>query len=344
MSGRSELDAGFIKKSLFVAGLIGACWLVIKLTPLWLLVFGAILFAQILRVMAEPLFRYTPIPEGVAILLAFAAIVGLIGGSFYWFGRDLVTQLNGLIEQIPTAWATLQSKLLATHWGDEVLAQLNQVGAQGSKALSLIPAIASDIVSSLANLLVVVVGGIFIALNARDYSQGVVKLFPKAAHNHVWESLLASLRALRRWLLGQFISMVVVGGLVGLGLWLLGVPSAMALGLIAGLAQFVPIVGPVIATVPGLIMAGSSDWHTLGYAALLYVGVSQFEANILTPMVQKSVAEVPVVLTLFAVIGFALLLGPLGIVFASPLTVILFTLVKKLYVDNGWHEAEEPHP
>jgi predicted PurR-regulated permease PerM len=320
---------------MFVILAVGLSWLAVKLTLLWLLVFGALLLAQILRVMAEPIYKYTPVPEGVAIFLALLLLLGGLGLGVYFFGRELGTQIIALSNQIPAAWASLNQKLMATTWGDEVLMQINKLGEEGSKALSIIPSIAQDVLASLTNLLVVVVGGVFIATNAKEYAHGVIRLFPKDQQAFVSQSLLLSGQALRRWLLGQTISMLLVGALITIGMSLLGVPSSMALGLISGVAQFVPVVGPVMATLPGLIMAASSDWHTLVYALLVYTAVSQLEANFITPMVQKSVAEVPVVLTLFAVIGFAMLFGPLGIVFASPLTVVIVTLVRKYYADNN---------
>lgn len=340
MKVNTHLSRAFIEQVLFVLFAVGMAFLVFKLMTLWLLVFGAVLMGQILRVLAEPMFKYTPMPEALAIVISLALLILAISLASYIFGRDLITQLNALIAQIPDAWAAFNKRLLSESWGSEVLEQINSWGAQGSKALSIVPSIASDIIASLTNLLVVIVGGVFMAINSRAYSQGVVAMFPADQRLRVADSFKATGKALRRWLLGQSISMVLVGSLVATGLSLLGVPSSMALGLIAGLAQFVPIVGPVIATVPGLIMAGAIDWQTMGYALILYTAISQLEANLITPLVQQSVTEVPTALTLFAVIGFAMLLGPLGIIFASPLTVVLYTLVKKFYRDNGWHKPE----
>jgi len=186
--------------------------------------------------------------------------------------------------------------------------------------------------SGMANLLVTVIGGIFLAMHPGKYRDGAVLLFPKGEREHARETLNACGRSLKMWLVAQVFSMVLVGSLTGIGLTIVGVRSSLALGLVAGIAQFIPILGPVISAVPGLLLAASQDWQTFFWAMAVYVAVSQLESNFITPMVQKRVTSVPTVITLFAVIAFGVLLGPLGVLFATPLTVVAFTLVMSLYV------------
>jgi len=334
----TTLDRSFMEKVLFVLFCLGLCWLAVILMPLWLLVFGAALIGQILKVVAEPLTNVLKIPERFAIMISLIILLWALGLGIYLFGRDLILQLSALVQQIPQAWEAISSRLLSQSWGDEVIAQIQKWGAEGSKALMVVPSLASNLLSTLTTLLLVTVGGVYMAMNTNSYGMGIVSLFPADRREAVSEGIRSASIALRRWLLAQTISMLFVGILVAGGLSLLEVKSALALGLIAGLAQFVPVVGPLIATIPALVMAGAGDYHDVGWVLLLYVSVSQLEANLITPMVQKEVTEVPVALTLFAVVGFAMLFGPLGVVFASPLTVVCFTLIRKLYADNGWDD------
>jgi predicted PurR-regulated permease PerM len=338
---RTTLDRSFMEKVLFVIFCLGLCWLAVILMPLWLLVFGAALIGQILKVVAEPLTNVLRIPERFAIMISLVILLWALGLGIYLFGRDLILQLLALVQQIPQAWDAVSLRLLSQSWGDEVLSQIKNWGAEGAKALMVVPSLASNILSTLTTLLLVTVGGVYMAMNTNSYGKGIASLFPADRREAVSEGIKAASIALRRWLLGQTISMLFVGVLIAAGLSLLGVKSALALGLIAGLAQFVPVVGPLIATIPALIMAGAGDYNDIGWVLLLYVIVSQLEANLITPMVQKEVTEVPVALTLFAVVGFAMLFGPLGVIFASPLTVVCFTLIRKLYADNGWHDESE---
>src|SRR5690606_13068631 len=86
--------------------------------------------------------------------------------------------------------------------------------------------------------------GLFLAAAPGKYRRGVVSLFPKPRRGRADEVLLQLGRALQGWLLGQLIAMLLVGLLTGVGLALIGIPLAFVLGIIAGLSEFVPIIGP----------------------------------------------------------------------------------------------------
>jgi predicted PurR-regulated permease PerM len=143
--------------------------------------------------------------------------------------------------------------------------------------------------------------------------------------------------ALRLWLRGQLIAMVVVGLLTGIGLWLLGLRSALVLGLLAGLLEFVPFLGPFLAAVPAILLALAVSPDLALWVLLLYVGVQQIEGYVLTPMVQQYAVELPGVILLFSLIGFGILFGMLGVILAAPLTVVCYVLVKRLYVIEALH-------
>jgi predicted PurR-regulated permease PerM len=141
--------------------------------------------------------------------------------------------------------------------------------------------------------------------------------------------------ALRLWLKGQLVSMVVVGVLTGLGLWLIGVPSAAALGLLAGLLEFVPLAGPVIAAIPTLLLALSVGPNTALWAAGLMLVIQQIEGNVIQPLVQRYAVQLPPALFLFALLGFAAMFGAFGIILAAPLTVVVYSLIRRLYVQEA---------
>ena len=111
----------------------------------------------------------------------------------------------------------------------------------------------------------------------------------------------------------------------------IGVPAPLALGLFTGLAQFVPIVGPIASAAPALIMGATGGAQMFFLTLALYIGVSQLEANLITPLVQKNLAALPVVLGIFAVVGLGGLFGPLGVLFATPLALVILTVVTMLY-------------
>ena len=142
----------------------------------------------------------------------------------------------------------------------------------------------------------------------------------------------ATQRLLRLWLKGQAIAMVVVGLLTGFGLWMLGMPSALVLGLMAGLLEFIPFAGPIIAAIPAVLLALAVSPELGLWVVLLYLAVQQFEGNVLTPLVQQYAVDLPGAVLLFSLIGFGTLFGTLGVILAAPLAVVTLVLVKRLYV------------
>jgi predicted PurR-regulated permease PerM len=131
---------------------------------------------------------------------------------------------------------------------------------------------------------------------------------------------------------------------VGLGLWAIGVPAPLALGLLSGLAQFVPIVGPIASAAPALILAATGGGQTFLLTLALYGAVSQVEANFITPLVQKNLASLPVVLGIMAVVGLGILFGPLGVLFATPLTLVLYTAITMLYRQDVLNDPDATAP
>ena len=183
----------------------------------------------------------------------------------------------------------------------------------------------------------VIFAGIYLATQPHFYRTGVIKLIPHARRKVAAEAMLESERALRLWLKGQALAMVVVGLLTGLGLWALGVPSALVLGLMAGLLEFIPFVGPLIAAVPAVLLALAVSPELGLSVIILYVAIQQFEGNVLTPLVQQYAVDLPGAVLLFSLIGFGTVFGTLGVILAAPLAVVMLVVVKRLYVIETLH-------
>jgi hypothetical protein len=162
-----------------------------------------------------------------------------------------------------------------------------------------------------------------------------------AGHRRAAELLDAIAHTLRLWLLGQLVAMVTVGTLATIALWVLDVPSPLALGLIAGLTEFIPILGPFMAAVPAILAALLVDPMKAVHVAIAYLVVQQVENHILQPLVQKEVVALPPLLTIFATVTFGLIFGPLGLLLATPLAVVALVAVRMLYVEDVLDSGEE---
>ena len=192
--------------------------------------------------------------------------------------------------------------------------------------------IGGAILDGLADFALVVIAGIYIAAAPDLYREGFVKLFPIRHHPQVESSLQASGQALRLWLTSQLIAMACVAVLSAIAFRLIGLPSAIALGLIAGLADFIPFLGPILGALPAVMIAFSMSGETALWTVLAVIAIQQLEGNVIFPLIARRVISIPPALALFAILIGSVLFGALGLIFGFPLAVVTYVLVKKLYV------------
>lgn len=325
-------EHAFIRRTLIFLTLAALFFLTWYMRSLLLLIFGAVLVAVIFRAIADPIRRFTKAPDWLAVAIAVLLVVAVLGIASWMFGSEVRAQVRTLVDSLPEAWRSLEQRIGDMGFGERLRDMVNDAAPSGSNVLSSVSQFAMSFGGGVADTLIVLVGGIYLAAQPRLYRKGALKLIPPRRRELAGEAIEDSGRALRLWLKGQLISMVVVGLLVGIGLWLIGVPSALALGLLAGILEFIPLVGPIIAALPALLIALAVDPQTALWVLGLYFVVQQIEGNVLQPVVQQYAVDLPAVILLFSLLGFGTLFGALGIILAAPLTVVVYVLVKRLYV------------
>lgn len=332
---RGADDRLFIRRVLIVLALAALFSLAWYLRHLVLMLFGAVVVATIFRALADRIANITGLREGVAVALSIALIVGSAAALAALFGAHVVGQVEVLVDRLPAAWNSFEARIGDIGLGDQLRRIVDSAGQTGSFA-SFSRAVLS-IGNGIAETLVVIFAGIFLATQPRFYRAGAIKLVPPGRRALIAEAMDDSEGALRLWLKGQLIAMVVVGLLTGFGLWLLGVPSAFALGLLAGLLEFIPFAGPILAAVPAILLALAVGPDLALWVALLYFAVQQFEGYVLTPLVQQYAVDLPGVVLLFSLLGFGAIFGILGVILAAPLSVVTYVLIKRLYVIEALH-------
>lgn len=341
-------DEKFVRKVLIVFALGALAALVWTLSDLLLLIFAAVIVAVVLRAVGNLIRRALPVGESFSVVLALFAILAVLALVIFLFGATLAAQTSELIGRLPAAWAGVKNLLSQYGWGDDLLQQIEGLGDYAGQFAAQVPLVALGLAGIIANIGLALVGGVMLAVEPKAYRDGTLLLVPKTARPNAKRAVDATGHALTGWLAAQLVSMIVIGVLTGVGLWIAGVPSALGLGLFAGLAQFVPVVGPVVSAIPGLMISATTDWSTFGWAALVYVGVQQIEGNLVTPYVQKHIAGIPMALALFSIVAFGVLFGPLGVILATPLTLVVLVLVKSLYLRDMLgekvHLPGEPQP
>jgi predicted PurR-regulated permease PerM len=172
---------------------------------------------------------------------------------------------------------------------------------------------------------------------------GTIRLLPKKRRARIREVFGEAGETLRHWLVGRAILMALNGGLTALGLWLLGTPLALTLGILTGLLNFIPNVGPLIAGIPAVLIAWTQGGTQALHVFLLYLVLQNVDGYVLTPLVQQRTVSLPPALTILAQLLLGILAGTLGLLLATPLAAAALVFVKRLYVEDvlGDREDEE---
>lgn len=324
-----------------VVGIVAVAFLVAMLlwaaTELFIAVFAGVLFAVMLRGLSDPLAQRTGLPQAWALTLVASALLILLGGGGWFLVREIGGQFDQLGDSVRIAWEQLQEWLGQRPWGRELLGVLATQDATtelGGTFLGHVTRIFSTTIGAVINVVVIVVIAMYVAANPGWYRRGVLRLAPPRHRAHMAHVLEAIGSTLRWWLLGRAVSMLGVGVLTTLGLWLIGMPSALALGVIAGLLDFVPFVGPILAAVPAVLAALTIGPTMIFWVALVYLVVQSIESYLLTPLVEQRSVRLPPALTITSQVLLGLLGGALGVVFATPITAAIVVIVRKLYVEE----------
>jgi predicted PurR-regulated permease PerM len=164
--------------------------------------------------------------------------------------------------------------------------------------------------------------------------RGITKLFPIEKRPRVREILYQIVDMLGWWLIGKAGSMLVIGILTWIGLWIIGVPLSLTLGLIAGLLSFIPNFGPILSAVPAILLGFIDSPVKALYVLILYIVVQLIESNLITPMIERRTVELPPALTIISQLALGVLIGGLGLVLATPLLAVVMVLVQTVYIQD----------
>lgn len=317
---------------------------VVLLLLLWhaatvlLLIFAGCLLAVLLSGMAGLVERWTGLSCKWSLAVVIVFLLGVLTALGFLVAPQLAKQATQLSQEVPKAIDHLREKIEGHPLAEQVNANTSGGASSflpdSSAILSRATGIVSKTAGALFALVIVLFIGVYLAIDTRLYTNGVLRLVPVRHRPKASEVLGAVGYTLHWWLIGQLIAMTLVGVLTALGLWMLGIPLAMMLGLLAGLLDFIPNFGPIIAAVPAVLLALMESPKQATYVVLLYVVVQQIEGMIISPLIHKRTVSLPPVLTISSQILLGVMVGPLGLLLATPLMATVLVLVKMLYVEE----------
>lgn len=347
----------------FVKRVLTVVFIIVVLLGLWhlrnivLMGFLATIVSVSLSIPVQRLRRHFNLSRGLAIALTVIGLTLALGLLVTWILPTVVVQMAELGEDLPNAfdeaadayddWRrkndVLASFLPAAN-SQEIRKALGFTGEDLSEppisiadvtafALPALGNVGSFLLGAIANILIIIIVSVFLLVDPMDYAMGGLMLIPRSYQPRAVEVMMELRRTLVTWMTAQALSITVTIVLVWLVLgMILGMPNALAVGVIAGLATFIPNIGSIIPLIPIVIFTLADDPGRLIFILPAYILIQQVESNVITPSFVKSELNIPAGTILLFQLMAASLFGFLGILLAVPLLAVLITLVKELYV------------
>jgi predicted PurR-regulated permease PerM len=324
-------DTRFIRRVVILIVMAALVTALFRAGDLLILAFGSMLGAIVIHAIADLYHDHLRVPRKGALALGMATTLAAIGFLGWLFGVAFREQVNLLIERTPVILDQFAAWLSRSAVGAKVVdaARAAYAGSQAARDISGLVRGAGEIA---LNALLLLVGAFFFAADPKVYERGALLLVPPRHRLAFEDALFDVASTLRLWLRAQLIQMTTMGVLVGVGLWLAGVPSAAALGLLAGLSEFIPYVGPTAAMLPALGLAATKGTSPIVGTLVTYALVRLVQSNFITPYVTNRVISIPPAVTLFLIIGIGYVFGLFGLFFSAALLVVIFTLIRSLYL------------
>jgi predicted PurR-regulated permease PerM len=319
------------------AGLITLGAAIVTLHDIFLVLFAGAVFAIPLRGATVILASRLRLPTAVALIVAIGSIAGTATGVLWAWELLLAGQTTQLLATLPAATEAVARTVRSEPWASRIATIIPDPSVLLTGAGGLIGGVRGVVGGTLAALLdvtIVVFAAVCFAAEPHTYLNGILRLVPPQHRSLVGATLREAADTIGLWLWARLISMVTVGTLAGVGLALLGIPYAAALGLVAAIFSFVPNVGAIAAALPSLVLAAPLGWERVVAIVVLYWLAHSIDDFLVIPIAQSRIVHLPPVLTIAAQLILGLAAGVIGIMMAAPFVAVTIVIVKRILVEG----------
>jgi predicted PurR-regulated permease PerM len=328
-------------RNLIILGVVVILAMILWAVPSVLVIaLGGAALALVLSVPTRLFSRF--VSRGLAILFSFLLVLVSLALVLVFLAPLLMEQAGALVAELPSLVQNLERYLLGTlETADRaglLAAEPEQISSRIGEDLSgSLGVIAGNALGGALGLLVetlnvaltlfgVAFVGVSLLANVDGLKASYLAAVPKGYQRDAQELWDALGHALSRYLSGLTVILAIEGALTTIGLWLIGVPYALALGAWVSVTAVVPYVGAWLGAIPALLVAFSVSWTAVGFTALLYLAIQQLEGNILTPKIQGETINVPPVVVFLAVVAAGGMAGVTGVLLAVPALAVIRVL------------------
>lgn len=335
--GPNELRDPFIRQELKRAGvwlgLAAAMALVVLLIQPLLIIFAGLVFASMLDGGVRLLGRALKIPRGFRLLIVVLLSIAFVVIVFYMTGVQIAAQA----EQLRVTLEVQANRLGAWASGMGIMpgrSDLTGMIQQGLGSVGRLTSAVGTAVGAIGSLFMVLIIGLFIAMEPRIYDRGLQWMVPSDSRREFALTIERMAQTMRRLLAGRLLGMLFEGVLTWMMLAIAGVPMALLLGIITGLLAFIPNIGAFLSGVLMVAVGFSAGYETGLWAIVIYFGVQTFDGYVLLPMVARRTVDLPPALTLSAQILASTLFGVLGLALADPMTAMIKVALERAAQDE----------
>lgn len=330
-----NISAGTIVKTLAILAVAVALYL---LRELVLVLLTAVVIASAVNPLANWLARYK-FPRVISVLLVYVVSFGIIFGTLFFLMPPLFEDFSDIAFKIPSqlnsflssnpSWNTAVN--LFGNFSTDVSVQdvVNEGFGTGVLPKNVYD-LTKSIFSGLMNFVLIIVISFYLAVQKNGVENFLRVVIPSKREDYIIDLWRRTEKKIGLWIQGQLLLALIIGPLVFLALTLFQVKYALTLAIIASVFEIIPIFGPILASVPA-VMLGFGDSFVLGLIVIsLYVIIQQFENHLLYPLVVKKIIGVnPLIVILALIVGWSLF-GFLGVIISIPLATLLMEFVTDL--------------
>lgn len=303
-----------------------------------LLALAGILIAVYLRGCANILHRYLHWSRKLCVFLSVFLNILLLAGFFWFVGARLQQQIAVLSDKLPETIQHAKDQLNKSTIGSKALDYLERSG-NTLKTRDVMKRLFSSSFGIVSDLYIVLLMGIFFTADPMLYKRGIIHLLPPKAKDKGDQLLDKFVTVLKKWLKGQIIGFFFIAIFTGIGLWIMGMPLILTLALIAGVLNFIPNFGPIIALIPAALLASLQGINTVIIIVCMYTFIQIVQSAVTQPIIQKKMVNLPPALVIFGQVAFGMVGGLWGVLLTSPIIAILMTTVNQLYVkEQSYHK------
>lgn len=320
------------------------------LRDLVLILLTAIVIASAIEPATKWFMKYR-IPRVPSVIIVYATVIALFFGIFYFFIPPILDEAAGFFSMLPQYIDSISATEALT---SDMFVSTKTVtdGVDAVRGFSL-QRVILDLQSSISNvsegfirmlntvfggllsLVLIIVFSFYFAVQEKGIEDFLKIVTPLSHQKRIIDLWKRSQLKIGLWMQGQILLAVIIGVLTYLGLTIFGVPYALLLAVIAAIFELIPIFGPILASIPAIIIAfvdGGATLATLVFG--LYLIIQQFENHLIYPLVVKKVVGVPPLLVIIALIIGAKLAGFLGIILSVPAAAALQEFVNDIQKDK----------